>query len=256
MRARAPSSNVRARHQHTDTISLNLKFHLKVGDFFDTKIKSKTSVAAIRPTAIIAAAKLRLVNDTLDARIQDHGGLLNQHTRKVLFSKVLSNVTVLHGNDQIVATITRIVEQKVAKKKRPAQLRAGLQALGLSPRGGKCASVLIVKQHQLELTHASEDSRLQEEYVKEGGDLRHVLRTAAHMHYLHEHTNGRYRTELEMRVDIGKDYDGYFPGIYSVYGRQLQEEMPLPERLPWLQNQGNKSLDQLLTEAVEAARSI
>ena len=118
----------------------------------------------------------------------------------------------------------------------------------------------------LDLTRAFADSRMQEEYVEEGEydekNLRRVFRSAAHMHYLHEHTNGEYKRRFNhlknawLAPGADSDDDGYYPGIYTDAAMAVQSEMPLPERLPWLQNQGNRSIDQLLTEAVEVARRV
>lgn len=69
-------------------------------------------------------------------------------------------------------------------------------------------------------------------------NLSRTLRHAARMHWLHEHTEGRYQAAVEDEVEsLAEDAEHYFRGIYdeAVYTVQRRSEFSLPaEGLPWL----------------------
>ena len=84
------------------------------------------------------------------------------------------------------------------------------------------------------------DSTVANEHIRSGGKrhaLDHVLRNAARMHWLYEHTNGEYEREVEECVRDYGEHKGYFPGIYAyaTSGVQLSSQFKLPVNgLPWL----------------------
>jgi hypothetical protein len=130
-------------------------------------------------------------------------------------------------------------KRSAAKRKRDstteAELDAGLNALGLVRRA---------------------DSTMCYEYIAAPGKkhkLRDVLVKMAHMHFLHEHTDGTYKAALKSTVRVMGEIEGYFRGIHNVCGLAIQNEprFQLPATLPWLP--GDTATEEAIDKAVATA---
>lgn len=81
------------------------------------------------------------------------------------------------------------------------------------------------------------DSEVCNAYIQSGTDLARALRTAAHMHFLHEHTNGAYSAAVNEEVEGDAEHYGfYYSGIYrdATLCVQGRAQFRLPPVLPWL----------------------
>ena len=113
------------------------------------------------------------------------------------------------------ARCRREKERPAESERRRSRLLKGLAVLRLPLRGG------------------SERCRA---YINSGGEIAPVLRSAAHMHWLHEHTNGAYGEAVEACVQDEGEHRGYYAGIYREATQMVQQspEFRLPGSLPWL----------------------
>eukprot|EP00962_Isochrysis_galbana_P022275 scaffold6641_cov118-Isochrysis_galbana.AAC.1 len=136
-----------------------------------------------------------------------------------------------HGGIQELAhRIRRIAERSRARDGRAAEqgaqerterLDRGLAAIGLAPRSDS--------YWQRRALGSASFWRL---------NLAATLRSAAWMHWLHEHTHGRYRDAVEATVkSLADDAERHYPGIYAEASSLVQQraEFQLPvDGLPWL----------------------
>ena len=107
-------------------------------------------------------------------------------------------------------------ERPAAQADRAGRLGRGLAVLGLQRRA---------------------DSEACSAYIRSGNDLERALRTAAHMHFLHEHTDGAYAAAVDDGVEEeARDRGFHYPGIYRETTLLVQRRPPfrLPAALPWL----------------------
>lgn len=145
-------------------------------------------------------------------------------------------------------------DRRLAKRKR--ELNKRKREADLQARVTNAKDKLEAGLHILGLKLRS-DSTLCAEYIASGGkkpELRYVIYTMAHMHYLHEYTNGRYKAAVREAVQERGEYKGYHPGIYRFCAEEVQadEEFSLPDRLPWMPDTAACTTD-LLKQAVRAA---
>ena len=104
-----------------------------------------------------------------------------------------------------------------ANEDRKRRLEAGLAVLGLALRNDSslCADYISGKKVTLE----------------------HVLMKMAHMHHLHNYTNGDYQQTVEQQVQLNGELYGFYPGIHRDMSNSVQSEKRflLPKVLPWLE---------------------
>ena len=144
------------------------------------------------------------------------------------------------------------MEAKLQAEKAKLQAQAELQA----PVRNK----LIRALRALGLELRADSARCQA-YIDSPGatDLKDVLRTMAHMHWLHNHTNGAYRSALNREVETLSAIVGFFyPGIRGE-AASIVNELPrfaLPVNgLPWLPQfiTTREAIDAAVAAAADAA---
>jgi len=144
---------------------------------------------------------------TVLAAFRDHGGLEQLAQRVWLGKKRARDV-----DEQAL---------RQAALERADRLDRGLSAIGLAARSDSC--------WQRRALGSASFWKL---------NLAATLRSAAWMHWLHEHTQGRYQDAVDDAVaELADDANHHFPGIYGEAIRMVQQrsEFQLPEDgLPWL----------------------
>ncbi len=105
------------------------------------------------------------------------------------------------------------------------------------------------------------------QYIDNGKDFVDAITESCHTHYLKEHLNDELRESVANALvrygwthttstvgDYIREFsDNNYPAWHHRQSgwRLIKGECPLPDKLPWLQNQGDRSLDQLIQDAME-----
>ena len=179
------------------------------------------------------------VPSAVDALLEENGGLLGLQERIAARRKQEANEAKRREAEAAARraeAAARQVEAAARQAYNRSRLQKGFAVIGLSLRS---------------------DSEMCSQFIESGEKthtLLEVMKTMAHMKYIHEYTD--YNQFLELRVEEEGECNGFYPGIWRETAEEVQgyAEFQLPNKLPWLGDKFNSTGD-AIRAAVAAARS-